>query len=274
MNKSVFYFFCLIFTSLLLVQCKAKKPLIDNETQIFLSKSKADTIVKKVIHNNFDFDDLKAKVNTRFKSREKNNMLFGTFIKMKKDSAIHATITVLNIPIVVALITPDSLKFINKKDQKYFAGEFSYVSKMLNTDITFSQLQNLLVGNPIMADTLNPHYLIEENNDYYISSLSKNELLERSKSTTKDGAWRVKYWINELYKTGKTIITNDSTDTQVEVFQADYKKIENQNFPNRTKVEIVTAKDSISINLNYQRVKINSNIEFEFSIPDNYTPYE
>lgn len=274
MNKVYSYIIFLAFSSMLLVQCKAKKPLIDSKAQITLSKSKADTIVKNVIANNFQYQDLKAKINTRFKSRERNNLAFGTFIKMKKDSAIHATISVLNIPIVVALITPDSLKFINKKDRKYFVGEFSYVSEMLKTDLSFNQLQDLLVGNPVMTDTLNSHYLIEENNDFFISTLSKNELVERSKTAIKKGEWKVKYWINELYKTGKTIISNDSTNTRIEIFQADYKKVAGQNFPNRTKAEIVTANDSISVHLNYQRVKINSNVQFSFSIPEHYTPYE
>jgi len=137
MNKQLLYILSLLFISTLLVQCKAKKPLIDQKTEItHLSKSKADTIVRKVLKNNFEFENLKAKINTRYKSREKQNLIFGTFIKMHKDSAIHATISILGIPILIALITPDSLKFINKKEQKYFEGDFSYVSKLLKTEIS------------------------------------------------------------------------------------------------------------------------------------------
>ena len=271
MTKQFLYIFSVLFISTLFVQCKAKKPLIDGTTeQFYISKSKADTIVKKVLNNNFEFENLKAKINTKFKSREKQNLVFGTFLKMRKDSAIHATISVLGIPVVVALITEDSLKFINKKDQKYFVGDFSYVSQLLNTEITFSQIQDLLVGNPISMDSNSNHFFIQDEDEFFISSLSQEEL----QSVELNNEWQVKFWINELFKAGKTLLSNDSTNTRIEIFQADYKKIEGKLFPNRTKAEIITLKDSISLQLNYQRVKINSDMDFDFSIPSHYEPYE
>lgn len=271
MNKQLLYILSLLFISTLLVQCKAKKPLIDQKTEItHLSKSKADTIVRKVLKNNFEFENLKAKINTRYKSREKQNLIFGTFIKMHKDSAIHATISILGIPIVIALITPDSLKFINKKEQKYFEGDFSYVSKLLKTEISFSQIQDLLVGNPIRMDSNSNHYLIQDNDEFYISSLNQGELNKMESN----GDWQVKFWINEFFKAGKTLVSNDSTNTRIQIYQADYKKIDGNLFPNRTKAEIITATDSISIHLNYQRVKINTDIKYTYTVPSHYKKYE
>ena len=272
MNKPLVYILSLLFISTLLVQCKAKKPLLDTEEgKIYhFSKTQADTIVREVLMNNFEFDNLKAKIKTKFKSREKQNLILGTFLKIKKDSVIHATISVLGFPAVVALITPDSLKFINKKDKKYFEGDFSYVSQLLNTEITFAQLQDLLVGNPIKMDSNYAHTLIQENEEFFIHPLSQTQLNTDENSDD----WKVKFWINELFKAGKTIVSSENRETQIEIFQADYNKTEGQLFPNRTKVEVITPKDSISILLNYQRVKINTEMDFDFSIPDNYTKYD
>ena len=59
-NKVVLNVLVAVF-SLLLWQCRAKKPLItDSSTQELLSKQKADTIVSQVLANNFEFTDLKA----------------------------------------------------------------------------------------------------------------------------------------------------------------------------------------------------------------------
>lgn len=276
MNYKTLYIVFLFVSSLTLIQCKAKKPLIEiEEDRIYhFSRNQADTIVKNVLANNFEFIDLKAKIKTKFKSRERKNLSFGTFIKMKKDSSIHATISFAAIPVLVAYITPDSLKFLNKKDQKYFVGDYSYVSKLLNTDISFAQIQNLLVGNPITLDSNRNNYFIEEENDIFISSLNPSQIKARKESRNPSSEWFIKYWVNELYKTGKTVMENDSSDTKIEVFQADYNKVSGQNFPNRTRAEIITPKDSISLILNYQRVKINTDLEYSFSIPDHYTPYE
>ena len=69
------------------------------------------------------------------------------------------------------------------------------------------------------------------------------------------------------------MVENDSEKTVIEIIQADYNKVDGQFFPNRTQAEIVTPKDSITIQLNYQRVKINTGVDFEFSIPDHYSSY-
>ncbi|GEM_PF-3122808 len=272
-NKVVLNVMVAVF-SLLLWQCRAKKPLItDSSTQELLSKQKADTIVSQVLANNFEFTDLKAKIKTKFKSREKQNLAFGTFIKIVKDSAIHATISLATIPVVVALITPDTLKFINKKDQKYFVGGFDYLSRLIKTEISFYEIQDLLVGNPVKLKQSELHYLIEEENQVYLSSKSKNALQLANENSAASSEWLVKYWVNELYKTGRTLVENSGKKTMIEITQADYNKVDGQLFPNRTQAEIVTPKDSITIQLNYQRVKINTGVEFEFSIPDHYTPY-
>ena len=272
-NKVVLNVMVAVF-SLLLWQCRAKKPLItDSSTQELLSKQKADTIVSQVLANNFEFTDLKAKIKTKFKSREKQNLAFGTFIKIVKDSAIHATISLATIPVVVALITPDTLKFINKRDQKYFVGGFDYLSRLIKTEISFYEIQDLLVGNPVKLKQSELHYLIEEENQVYLSSKSKNALQLANENSAASSEWLVKYWVNELYKTGRTLVENSGKKTMIEITQADYNKVDGQLFPNRTQAEIVTPKDSITIQLNYQRVKINTGVEFEFSIPDHYTPY-
>lgn len=272
-NKVVLNVMVAVF-SLLLWQCRAKKPLItDSSTQELLSKQKADTIVSQVLANNFEFTDLKAKIKTKFKSREKQNLAFGTFIKIVKDSAIHATISLATIPVVVALITPDTLKFINKKDQKYFVGGFDYLSRLIKTEISFYEIQDLLVGNPVKLKQSELHYLIEEENQVYLSSKSKNALQLANENSAASSEWIVKYWVNELYKTGRTMVENNGKKTMIEITQADYNKVDGQLFPNRTQAEIVTPKDSITIQLNYQRVKINTGVEFEFSIPAHYTLY-
>jgi len=275
MNYKATYWLVLGLMSLLLIQCKAKKPLItDLDLQEFNSKVQADTVVSKLLRSNFEFNDLKAKIRTKFKSREKQNLVFGTFIKMKKDSFIHATISVASFPIVVALITPDSLKFINKKDQVYFIGDYSQIKNILKTEISFKEIQNLLIGNPIRLDSTKDNYIVEENNEAFISSLSQKQLDLRKKAKEASSDWLVKYWVNELYKPGKTMVLNDSAKTSISIIQADYNKVDGQLFPNRTEAEIISPKDSIVLQLNYQRVKINSNVEFDFVIPSHYTPYE
>lgn len=273
--KNKWTLYCaVVCVSMLLWQCRAKKPLVvESPNQELLSKQKADTIVSQVLANNFEFIDLKAKVKTKFKSREKQNITLGTFVKIIKDSVIHATISKATFPVVIAIITPDSLKFINKIDQKYFIGDFDFIQGMLKTEIDFYEIQDLLVGNPVKLRRSDSHYLIEEEKQVFLSSKSKSALEKLKLNKEPSAEWLVKYWVNELYKTGRTLVENDSAQTTIEIIQEDYNKVDGQLFPNRTQAQIVTPKDSISIQLNYQRVKINSGVDFEFAIPDHYKSY-
>ena len=77
-----------------------------------------------------------------------------------------------------------------------------------------------------------------------------------------------------MYKSGKTLLKNDVNQTSIEIFQTDYKKVSGQHFPNKTKAEIISKKDVISLILNYQKVKINTAMDYSFNIPEGYSPYE
>ena len=69
MSKQITYWLTIGLISVLLFQCKAKKPLItDLEVEESTSKLQADTIVSNLLLNNFEFKDLKAKIRTKFKS--------------------------------------------------------------------------------------------------------------------------------------------------------------------------------------------------------------
>jgi hypothetical protein len=63
-------------------------------------------------------------------------------IRIHKDQAILISIApVLGIEVARALITPDSVKFVNRLEGTYFAGDMSFINNMLNTDLDFYMLQ-------------------------------------------------------------------------------------------------------------------------------------
>lgn len=265
----------LIISFISVASCKSKKPLLkDLEAAEIQAKTKANEIIRKVHENKFDFENLSALIKTKYETSKGESQSFKTFLKIRKDSAIWTAVTYLNIPIMQALITPDSVKIMNQRDKKYFIGTIDYVSTQFKVPINYSHIQNLLVGNPISLDTTEDHYFVNVDDDIYISSVKPTELESILKGDKIFFGWIYRYWINELYRPGKTVLHNPGQGNSLEIFQEDFNKEHGMPFPNKTKAVFVSQKDTIDIRLNYNKVKLNKDFEIKFNIPDKYEPYE
>ncbi len=95
-----------------------------------------------------DFDSpyltAKGKVQATIKGDEKSATIN---IRMRRDSAIWVSAGLLGFEGVRALLTPDSVRVINRLDKTYFAGGYDYLTKLLNVPVSFTQAQALLLGN-------------------------------------------------------------------------------------------------------------------------------
>ncbi|MFD1467323.1 DUF4292 domain-containing protein [Hymenobacter caeli] len=95
-----------------------------------------------------DFDSpyltAKGKVQATIKGDQKTANIN---VRMRRDSAIWVSVGLLGFEGARALLTPDSVRVINRLDKTYFAGGYDYLTKLLNVPVSFSQAQALLLGN-------------------------------------------------------------------------------------------------------------------------------
>src|SRR5215217_2817882 len=90
--------------------------------------------------NRIDFETFSAKVKVDFEGSDGKKNDFNAFIRLRKDSVLWVSINaLLGIEAFRVLITPDSVKVLNKLDKVVQLRSVSY-------------LQDLLVGNPIYFD--------------------------------------------------------------------------------------------------------------------------
>lgn len=274
MNSSLKYIFILAM-AFILANCKSKKGLLrDVDPAEIEALTKAKTVIKEVKKNDFDFEWLSAKIKTKYETSKGENHSFKTYLRIRKDSAIWAMVTYLNVPLMVTVLTPDSVKVLNKRDKQYFLGTFDYITNFVKTPIDYYQIQNLLVGNPISLDTAKPHYIVEINDDVYLSSMKKSQLEPILNGEMEYFDWIYRYWINELYSPGKTILNSPGQQKSLLIKQNDYKRIDNMPFPNKTEATFTSYKDTIDIKLNYNKIKINEALTMPFEITSKHTPYD
>src|SRR5690606_9829395 len=69
-------------------------------------------------------------------------------VRIERDKAIWLSVTaILGVEVARILITPDSVKILNKLQGEYIAKPFHYIYNYTNRGVTFAILQDLLMAN-------------------------------------------------------------------------------------------------------------------------------
>ena len=169
-------------------------------------------------------------------------------------------------------ITKDSVKFINKLNNTYFKGDFTYISKLLNTPLDYEILQSLLVGNSVTFynedEKLKPGM---DNCEYLLGTIRKNKLrkvMEKGKEL-KESAQTI-YMSPETFKISRILFYEFNPERVFDAHFSNYEMIDSaQLFPLKMNYSIKTQK-SISIDITYGKPRLNEEQSFPFKIPENY----
>ncbi|TGE17852.1 DUF4292 domain-containing protein [Hymenobacter elongatus] len=156
--------------------------------KIFPAKSaKTDTPAKGselVKATSLEFRYLKAKGKIKIDSPQLQQTA-NLNLRVRKDSAIWLSVS-LGIEGVRAYITRDSVQVINYLQREYYAGDFAYLSRLLNVPVTFDRLQALLLGNYLPAGPATTPKITDEGVmqqvDFQEGSLLITQLIELSRN--------------------------------------------------------------------------------------------
>jgi len=96
-----------------------------------------------------DYEWFGARIASEVRVKDERHS-FKTILKMRKDSVIWLSISpALGIEVARMVITPDSVKFIDKWNDQYFIGDYEIMQERLDLGFDFSLLQDMVVGNPL-----------------------------------------------------------------------------------------------------------------------------
>lgn len=141
--------------------CKSRKPKSD--CTAYLIDYPKD-VLDQVTENLADYDYLSLRVKANYTQGQNSNG-FGMNVKMQKDSFVWVSVTAM-IEVARAYITTDSFKLIDRLNRKYYLGAISDLKQFTGQEMTLSQVQNLLVGNPLYAVDLFKKQNDELRNDF------------------------------------------------------------------------------------------------------------
>jgi hypothetical protein len=259
----------LVFVSF---SCKTKVPGMVTKR---ISEKKLIAELFKNSAINYDF--FYSKIDVKFKDSKKTQS-FKSSVKMRIDSAFSGTITKGPIIAATYLINKDSVKSTNKLAKCYFNENLSYISSIIGVELEYTAFQNLLVGKPLYIDEAVHYKQIKDKfKQYYILSSHKKrkfKQIDKEKlnlNKEKNNDIFIKYYFSpDSLDLVKMNIEIPGDTVSIGVNYDKFQFINNYLVPALTTIKIVHPRDSIFLELDYSKVKINQPKTIKFSVPSSY----
>lgn len=245
----------LLFTLTLLVSCNSSKNLVDSSSTIKNLSTKK--IIRKHTTSKFDKKTINAKLKVDYKDA-KEDVSFSVKMKIIKDEVIWLKGTKL-ITLFKAKITPDTVRFYSPYKKTYFESDFSMLKKFLGTDITFVQLQNLLLGEA----------LLDINHKKYDSDIS--DLAYRLSPKEPSILFDILYWIHpQSFKLIKQSVRSSAADKRLDINYPSYKRTQGVIFPEQLHIHAKNGTQSTHIDIEIKSVTFDSELTMPFNLPQGY----
>jgi len=241
-------------------------PIIDHKSSTYLSK--------KMLDNQFNYKWLNSKFSVTTNVDGKTNS-FSASVRSRKDSALWISLSMFGLEGARLLATCDSVKFVDRINSKYFKGDYSYLSQILNTEIDFEMLQAVLIGNSVefySEDDKLRTYI--ENGNQVLSTIRKRKIKKVINNATseqnilKELVQRI--WLDaSTYRVKKNVINDFNTNRTFEGNYGNFQLVDSLLFPFEAEFSI-QAQRTMKVSINYSKVEINNVQSLPFSIPSKY----
>lgn len=260
MKKNILNSVFLLGTVIFVSACKPKKEIVvapptKTETKTDNTKAEALTLLNS---KQLKFNTLSLKAKATLDIAGNANDVTMNF-KMKDKETIWVSITALGgmAEVARALITPDSIKIMNRMKNEYLKKPFSYVYNFTNKQVNFNTLQAILTGNAV-GEFLVPESDVKQENGVWVVSGSKSELDYR-------------LLFNTLFKVSETNLNDAKNGQALKVTYTDYQKLNESLFPGALKIKTLSKAKTINIDLQYVKIDGNVPVDFPFNVPKRFT---
>jgi hypothetical protein len=214
-------------------------------------------LYKHIMSGRIDCQTFSAKMKVHYEGSNGKDYEFNAFVRLQKDKVIWISINaLLGIEAFRAIITPDSVKVLNKLDKVYQLRSVSYLQEISHLPFDFKTLQEIMLGNPIYLDSNIRYYRKDAQG---ISLLSVGPLYRNYLTLNNDLSI-------------KHSILDDVDPMQArscDISYGQYEKIDTVYFSTYRKI-VASEKGRLDVEMILNKYSFNENLNFPFSIPKNY----
>jgi len=271
-SKESFLYLPVIFLLLLIIlgSCNTQRKIIKAP----LKEEGAEYLFNKLKEHELKYSWFTAKFSAEYKNKGKSNSFNGQ-IRIRKDSVIWLSFTpALGIEVFRIMLTQDSVKFINRMNSTFFAGDYNYVNQYLNTNIDFDILQSFLTGNDLSFYEDGTFRAGIDNGIYKLMTADRMKLKKFVKNRQENLRVLIQtIWIDPLtFKITRAVVKEiREPNIQLEAQYSSFEKIEEQLFPKEMSFDI-SASNNLSVTVSFNKITVNTQQGFPFKIPQSYRP--
>ncbi len=215
---------------------------------------------------------LSFKADAQIKTEEKNQSVKAS-IRMVKDSAIWISITSFKYEAIRILATPDSLKYLDRTNKKFYVGDYAFIQSKVGVELGYKEIQSLLYGHSFGLGQAASISKRNDKNHYVLSTLNKRE----ARNVAKDKEWMSEdvevlfsNWINpESFKTEKVNIKDLGSENNASIQYLTFENISNQLLLSSFKMDII-AKTNTSVDVKMNKISVEGPLKFPFNISSKY----
>jgi len=237
-------------------------PLRDTSIKASDTTAKANKLIEQLSplwKNRLTYNTFSGKAKVHFDGPD-TKQEFTAHFRIRRDSVIWIAITGLGgmVPVARILITKDSFMMVNQLQKEVTLLPLAEAAKILPAKVDFSSMQSLVTGEPVRDGVITDAavgfggtWVIEVADSNYIQRISYN----KSDSTMLTAQLRT------IVPAGPKAMTE----------YGGYMTIDNRRISTGRVINVQNGSDSYTIDMNFMKIDFDQQLDYPFSIPDNYT---
>lgn len=234
----------------------------------------AEFLMNKLKEHELKFQQLSAKFNVTYEVDNKKTNVSGN-LRIDRDSIIWISITpVLGIEAVRFMLTPDSIKYINRLNNTYFLRDFVYINQLLNKTLDYDMAQAFLIGNDFSLYDSNSFKASVESQEYKLNTVNRRKLRRYVRRSEDDISIPIQsIWLDPVnFKISKVLLKEAERDSRkFEAQYAEFAEVDGKLIPTSLDFKVETDKQKIRIEITYSKIQLDQEQTYPFRVPESYS---
>lgn len=234
----------------------------------------AEYLIEQLEKNQVHYQWLSAKYTVDY-IQDKNKTSFRGQVRLKKDSAIWISISpLMGIEAARMLITPDSVKVMNRIESSYVLTSFNSFREKFNKALDFDMFQAFLLGNDFSFYDKSEFKASIDSWEYRLVTSNRQKLKNFVKENEVMPIIPIHHiWLDpDNYKITQMEIKEIVVDNRkLNARYGDFEMVGDNILPTRIVYDIESDENRIGIEVKYSKVTIDEELKLPFNIPDKYT---
>lgn len=247
---------------LALTSCKAKKvilpvPAVPESPAVPAGPDNTrKNKLKSINESDMVFNTLAVKSKAVLSINDKSNDVNMNF-RIKNNEVIWVSVTALaGLEVARALITPDSVKILNRLDNVYIKKPFSYIYEFTNEQINFRTLQSILVGNTVSEFITDSTELNMENDEAKLRSIL--------------GGLTYNLRVSTQNKVVYTNLNDQIAKQELTANYSDFILVNQQQIPHTVIMDSKVKTKKFLLDLKFLKVDLDGPLELPFRVPERF----